>query len=56
MTKHMNISEKYGDRVEVAIEDYKAINPNGKFFENESGIYEIVNDKAEKIAEAVETE
>lgn len=31
MTTFINISERYGEQVEVTIADYQALNPNGCF-------------------------
>lgn len=55
--KYVNISEKYGDRVEVTIADYKELNPDGQFeiicdeirerFSNKPGDYDVVACKKE---------
>ena len=47
---YMNISDKYGDNVEVTVEDYQELNPQGDFEERYDGIYE----NGEMIAELIE--
>jgi len=40
MSKFMNTSDKYGDYIQVTIEDYRELNPDGNFEEKLDGIYE----------------
>lgn len=43
--RHINVSERYGDQVEVTIEDYRELNPEGIFVERYTGeIVEIFRD------------
>lgn len=51
MTTYTNTSEKYGDPVQVTINDYRDLNPDGKFEQDEKGIYEIVDGYRQQIAE-----
>jgi hypothetical protein len=48
MITYINIDERYGDAVEVTIDDYRELNPEGEFSQNWRGIYE----DGELIAEA----
>lgn len=44
MTTFINISERYGEQVEVAIADYQELNPEGKFIEKHGQIREYFSD------------
>jgi hypothetical protein len=39
-----NISDRYGDAVEVTVEDYQELNPDGEFQETTDSIIEIFSD------------
>lgn len=53
--KFVNISERYGDAVEVTIDDYRELNPEGEFvadsdeireyFSDEPGDYEVIAER-----------
>jgi len=49
--RFVNIDERYGDEVPVEIQDYMTINPDGRFFEWEDGIYERIDGIGVMIAE-----
>lgn len=51
-TVFVNTSERYGDAVEVTLNDYKELNPSGEFFQTSEGIFEVVNDVSVKVAES----
>lgn len=43
--KLINVSERYGDPVEVTIEDYQELNPDGRFeFDHNGNIREYFGD------------
>ena len=48
---YVNTEERYGDNVEVTINDYLWLNPTGIFEDDIDGIYELVDDEWVKIAE-----
>lgn len=39
-TVFINEDERYGDPVQVTVEDYRELNPDGRFAQDEDGIYE----------------
>lgn len=39
-TIYINTDDRYGDPVQVTIEDYRQLNPNGDFDQGKNGIYE----------------
>lgn len=43
--KYINISERYGEQVEVTVSDYQALNPDGQFVEVDNEIRELLSDK-----------
>ena len=43
-TEMKNISERYGEPVEVTIDDYQGLNPNGEFEMHTDGIREYFED------------
>jgi hypothetical protein len=49
---YTNIDERYGEQVEVSIEDYRELNPTGKFTQDEYGIYEVTDNGKTQVAEA----
>lgn len=60
MTTFINISERYGEQVEVTMADYLELNPTGTFVQNDKSIREeMPNGDYEIVAEwqdtAVET-
>lgn len=48
----INICERYGGAERCNIGDYRDLNPDGNFYETSEAIYEIVNGRNERIAEA----
>lgn len=46
----MNLDERYGDYLQVTIQDYSELNPDGDFEQKEDGIYE----NGELIAELID--
>ena len=55
-TIYLNISERYGDEVEVTLNDYRELNPEGEFFQTSDGIFEVVNGESTQIAEGQPSE
>jgi hypothetical protein len=41
---YVNCSERYGEIVEVCIDDYRKLNPDGLFRQYDDGIYEYSRD------------
>ena len=55
-TIYVNIDERYGGQEittrETCQDDYQELNPEGKFYSTDDGIYEVIDGKNIKIAEA----
>lgn len=47
----INICGRYGEVVRCDIGDYRDLNPDGEFYKNENGIFEVIDGKSEQIAE-----
>lgn len=55
-TIYLNISERYGDKVEVTLNDYRELNPSGEFFQTDDSIFEVVKGQSVQIAEGQPSE
>jgi len=52
MNGYINISEKYGEQVEATLSDYRELNPDGTFVQNDKEIREVLpNGDEEVVAE-----
>lgn len=54
MAKYINQSERYGEKVEATVSDYKELNPSGEFVETVRNGKDVIIDRTtnEVVAEA----